>query len=60
MCHDTLVLGVLAQDVGVTCHLLVDYHSATRRGVHTGIENGHDGAAEELTASSAQLNLDRY
>lgn len=25
--------------------------------IHTGIEDGHGGAAEELTARSAQLNL---
>jgi len=26
----------------------------------TGIQNGHDGAAEELTAGSAKFNLYKY
>lgn len=41
-------------------NLLAEIIVQPEREIHTGIEDGHDGAAEELTASSAQLNLDWY
>jgi hypothetical protein len=48
---DTLVLGVGAEDVGVTCEDVSILYASGYWGKLTGIEDRHDRAAEELTAS---------
>lgn len=48
--------SVGAQDIGVT-YCTLGYAYKGHKAIHTGIEDGHGGAAEELTASGTKLNL---
>jgi hypothetical protein len=53
------LLGACGQDVRVTCSALAGSCEYDSRSKLTSIDDGHGGAAEELTAGGSKLNLYR-